>query len=111
MVGSFGMAGSLISLEALRAPGGANIVAKVLADETCRAEVDAILDAARDDVRSLLAQRSYLVEALRDALLQRDELLGAEISAVLDGAEADRQAQIVDLRDQEVYQLGLSSER
>jgi ATP-dependent Zn protease len=106
MVGSFGMAGSLISLEALRAPGGANIVAKVLADETCRAEVDAILDAARDDVRALLAERSYLVEALRDALLQRDELLGPEISAVLDGAEAGRQAQTVDLRDQEVHQLG-----
>jgi len=100
MVGSFGMARSLISLEAVRSPGGANIVAKVLADDACRAEVDAILDKARDDVRLLLSKRSYLVEALRDALLVREELIGAEISDLLTGAETAHRAAVVDLRDQ-----------
>ncbi|MGH9115343.1 MAG: AAA family ATPase, partial [Acidimicrobiales bacterium] len=97
MVGSFGMAGSLISLEAIKSAGGANIVHKVLADDTCRARVDSILDDARDRVRDLLGERPYLVEALRDALLAREELIGLEISGVLETAEAA--AQVVDVRD------------
>jgi cell division protease FtsH len=110
MVGSFGMAGSLISLEALRAPGGPNLVAKVLADDRCRAEVDAILDTARAEVRGLLTERPYLVEALRDALLERDELLGPEIAAVLEGAEAAWQAQVVDVRDSDSDSDGRTDE-
>jgi ATP-dependent Zn protease len=102
MVGSFGMAGSLISLEAAQAAGGANVVAKVLSDETCRARADAILDGARDEVRQLLSEHCYLVEALRDALLERDELVGAEIGAVLDAAEAAQRARVVDLRSCEL---------
>jgi ATP-dependent Zn protease len=111
MVGSFGMARSLISLESVRAPGGPNLVAKVLSDDACRAEVDSILNAARDDVRSLLAARPHVVAALRDALLERDELIGPEIVAVLEAAEAvppgggPRPAPahplVVDLRDNE----------
>ena len=102
MVGSFGMARSLISLDAAQLAGRSNIVAKVLSDDGCRAEVDAILDAARDDVRALLSQRSYLVEGLRDALLEREELIGGDISKVLEDAEAARKALIVDLRDAEL---------
>jgi cell division protease FtsH len=99
MVGSFGMAGSLISLDAMRA-GNANIVAKVLGDEACREKVEAILDGARDDVRKLLSERPYLVEALRDALLEREELIGAEIGDVLKKAQADSEARVLDLRDE-----------
>ena len=103
MVGSFGMAGSLISLEAIRSPGSPNIVAKVLADETCRERVDAILDAARDDVRVILSRYSYLVEALRDALLEKEELIGEEITSVLESAYVTRDSEfagdVVDLRD------------
>ena len=97
MVGSFGMAGSLISLEAVRA-GNANTVAKVLSDDTCRERVDAILNEARDDVRDMISERPYLVEALRDALLEREELIGEEISAVLEAAQAA--ADVIDLRDE-----------
>ncbi|HET9077674.1 MAG TPA: AAA family ATPase [Acidimicrobiales bacterium] len=99
MVGSFGMAGSLISLDALHGTGSANIVAKVLADDAGRQRMEAILDAARDDVRALLSRHSYLVEALRDALLERDELIGTEIEDVLRAAEAAQQARVIDLRD------------
>jgi cell division protease FtsH len=100
MVGSFGMAGSLISLEAVRGAGNANTVAKVLSDETCRERVDTILNAARDDVRAMLTERPYLVEALRDALLQREELIGEEISQVLEAAQAAAEAAVIDLRDE-----------
>ena len=103
MVGSFGMAGSLISLDAVSSPGSPNIVAKVLSDETCRERVDAILDAARDDVRVILTRYRYLVEALRDALLDREELIGEEISGVLESAysahDTTYAGEVVDIRD------------
>ena len=99
MVGSFGMAGSLISLEAVRG-GGTNIVAKGLSDEVSRQRVDEILDRARDEVRATMSQRAYLVEALRDALLERDELIGPEIEQVLRAAEVRQASEVVDLRDE-----------
>ncbi len=97
MVGSFGMAGSLISMDAMRS--SSDIVAKVLADDHGRQELDNLLNAARDDVRVLLNQHSYLVEALRDALLERDELIGGEIDDVLRAAEFAHQARVIDLRE------------
>ena len=97
MVGSFGMGGSLISMDAVRTPG--NIVAKVLADDQGRRELDTLLNSARDDVRVLLSQHAYLVEALRDALLEREELIGGDIEDVLRAAEFARQASVIDLRE------------
>jgi ATP-dependent Zn protease len=99
MVGSFGMAGSLISMEAVTGPGYANTVAKVLSDESCRSRVDSILEEARNDVRGLLSQHRHLVVALRDALLEREELIGPEISDVLESAQARAGAQVLDLRE------------
>ncbi len=99
MVGSFGMADSLISLDAVQGMGTSNIVGRVLADEESRRKVDAILDGARDHVRRVLRDNSFLVEALRDALLARDELIGDEIYQVLETARAARQSGVVDLRD------------
>ena len=87
MVGSFGMAGSLISYDAMNAPFGANVVAKVLADEDGRKAVDMILDKAKGRVLALLTEHRYMVEALRDALLEREELLGDEIVDVIRSAE------------------------
>jgi len=94
MVGSFGMAGSLVAVDP-----GPNVVAKVLSDEVCRARVEAILDRARDEVRELMGTHWALVEALRDALLEREELIGAEIDDVLRRAH-DRldEAGVIDLR-------------
>lgn len=107
MVGSFGMAGSLISLQAGRNNG--DIFTKVLSDEISRAKVDAILNQARDDVRAALTAHSYMIEALRDALLEREELIGEEIGNVLEAAEIAHHAMVVDLRaDDEVRE---SSER
>lgn len=100
MVGSFGMAGSLISLDAARTGGAVNIVAKVLSDDVSRAKVDAILEDAREDVRTLLRDNHHLVEALRDSLLEREELIGTEIDDALHAAEFAESARVVDLREQ-----------
>jgi ATP-dependent Zn protease len=88
MVGSFGMAGSLVSFEAVEAgPITQGIVGKVLANESSREAVEKILDQAKSDVRALLDENRYLVAELRDALLERDELVGDEITEVIHEAE------------------------
>ncbi|HET9691899.1 MAG TPA: AAA family ATPase [Acidimicrobiales bacterium] len=99
MVGAYGMAGRLRSLEAVRTPGGANLTAKVLSDDDGAAAVEAILVEARDEVRGLLGAYRHLVEGLRDALLEREELIGDEIVDVLAAAAAAGDARVVDLTD------------
>jgi ATP-dependent Zn protease len=88
MVGSFGMAGSLVSFEAVEAgPISQGIVGKVLANEDAKAAVERLLDQAKVDVHRLLDENRHLVVALRDELLQREELVGDEIIDVLTEAE------------------------
>ena len=88
MVGTFGMGSTLISVEALQAPGGANGVAKVLSTDTGRDEVEDLLAKARAEVTDMLTINRNLVEALRDALLANDELVGDQIVDVLRTAQA-----------------------
>jgi ATP-dependent Zn protease len=86
MVGAAGMGGSLVSFAAT----GRDLVEAVLADTRARDEVERVLDDARATVRRLLAANGDLVEALRDALVERHELIGDEITAVLEAAVAAR---------------------
>ncbi|MDQ3958518.1 MAG: AAA family ATPase, partial [Actinomycetota bacterium] len=92
MVGSFGMGSSLVSYEAvMNGPHGSpNIVAKVLSNEDTKKEVEDILRKHKDQVSYLLEANKDLVEALRDALLEHEELLGDDILGVLDRAQARR---------------------
>jgi cell division protease FtsH len=97
MVGAAGMAGSLVSLAA--AGGGpleAGLVSRVLADDRCRPLVEELLSRLRGETKDLLATNRHLVEALRDALLARHELIGHEITDALEAARAERPA-VVDL--------------
>jgi ATP-dependent Zn protease len=98
MVGSFGMGRSLISYDALDngMPMSPNIVAKVLNNDETREEVEALLQRQREEVTELLAQNLDLVEALRDALQEREELMGDEILEVLEDAERKRPAVVLD---------------
>jgi len=85
MIGACGMGESLISIAAAGTgilSGG--LVEKVLADKEARAELDALLTSCRDDARRIVSEHGYIVEALRDALLERDELVGGEITDVID---------------------------
>jgi cell division protease FtsH len=84
VVGAAGMAGSLVSLAAVQnGPfSDTNLVGRVLADAQARPQVDRILSTSKARVRSMLEANRHIVEALRDALLDRDELLGEEIMEV-----------------------------
>ena len=83
MIGSLGMGTTLISSAALETAGGSNIVAKVLSNEDGHDEVEDVLRRAKAEVRTLLESNQCVVEGLRDALLERDELVGAEILEVI----------------------------
>jgi cell division protease FtsH len=54
-----------------------------MADGEGRRMMEALLTRQKAEVRSLLAANRHLVEALRDALLDRHELIGREIEQVL----------------------------
>jgi ATP-dependent Zn protease len=88
MVGVCGMTDSLISFQAVQgaALSDTNIVGRVLADRQGREAVEKLLQDQRDLVRDLLGSNRHLIAALRDALLDRHELVGAEITEVLDRA-------------------------
>jgi cell division protease FtsH len=81
MVGSFGMAGSLVSYDAIaEGPiGSKNLVGKVLGDAEGKARVEQILTEQKGRVTRLLEENRDVVVALRDALIARDELVGDEI--------------------------------
>jgi ATP-dependent Zn protease len=100
IVGASGMAGSLVSLAAVSsgALSEVNLAGRVLADPATRPAVDRLLAEAKAHVRAQLAANRHLVEALRDALLARDELVGDEITAVLDAAGPPVRDGLRDLR-------------
>jgi ATP-dependent Zn protease len=63
-------------------------VAKVLGDESSRTVVEDLLDHAHEEARRILVAHRHIAHALRDALLERDELVGDEILAVIAAADA-----------------------
>jgi ATP-dependent Zn protease len=105
MVGAAGMKDSLVSLAAVQNSGfsDTNIVGRVLADRDGRVAVEDVLQEQKVKARGLLESNRHLVEALRDALLERHELIGHEITDVLEaaaGAPAAAAApKVIDLRD------------
>ena len=106
MVGSVGMRGSLISYAAVQSSAftDTNIVGRVLADPTGRAAVEMLLQEQKARVLVLLRENAHLVAALRDALVERSELIGPEITDVLDAARSageagsdDGRGEVIDL--------------
>jgi ATP-dependent Zn protease len=90
MVGAHGMTGSLVSYMAVQNSSfsDTNIVGRVLADDRGRDAVEALLQELKVEAKQLLEANRHLVEALRDALLERHELVGTEITDVLEAAAA-----------------------
>jgi ATP-dependent Zn protease len=89
MVGQAGMGGSLVSFGAVQpGPFDTNLVGRVLADTDARARVEGLLEECRNEVRGLLSGNRHLIAALRDALMDRHELVGHEITDVLEAADA-----------------------
>jgi ATP-dependent Zn protease len=87
MIGLMGMGTTLISAAALEYPAG-GIVSKVLANDEGRAEVEALLADAKASVTRMLDEHRNVIESLRDALLERKELIGDEILEVIRGSRA-----------------------
>ena len=91
MVGAAGMTDTLVSYAAVHNSGfsDTNLVGRVLGDSEGRRRVEDMLQAQKVVVRGLLEANQHLVAALRDALLDRHELIGREITDVLEQARAD----------------------
>ncbi len=88
MVGLLGMGTTLVSSAAMEYPAG-GIVSKVLSTDGGRAEVEDLLAAAKASVTQMLEGHRNVVEALRDALLERQELIGDDILAVIRESQTD----------------------
>jgi hypothetical protein len=104
MVGAAGMAGTLVSYAAVQgnALSDTNLVGRVLGDGEGRNRVEELLQEQKVVIKARLEANTVLVEALRDALLQRDELVGHEIKDVLEaagGAVDVPSPRVIDLRE------------
>ena len=91
MGGGWGLEVSQVSIHAGQgaALSTTNIVGRVLGDTQGRAAVERLLHEQKRHVHDLLAENMHLVAALRDALVTRHELIGAEITTVLEDAAAE----------------------
>ena len=87
MIGSLGMGSSLIADTSVGLTGSNDVSAKVLGTDAGRDEVERLLAHSKDDARSMLEHNRHVVEALRDALLARDELIGPDILEVIKAAK------------------------
>ena len=87
MIGSLGLGGSLVSFRAVTEgvfdPG---LVGRVLANGEAKRNVESLLKREKRTIKALLNKNQHLVIALRDALLDRDELIGEQIIQVLEAA-------------------------
>ncbi len=110
MVGSAGMTDTLISFSAIQgsALSDTNIVGRVLADSDGRERVERILQEQKSYTRALLDENRHLVEALRDALMERHELIGREITDILVAANEGHPNDLVDLRGGAAESAGAS---
>jgi cell division protease FtsH len=94
MVGALGMTGSLVSFEAIsEGPVSArNLVAKVLGDPEGKGRLEWLLADQKRRAIKVLEENRDVVEALRNALMERDELVGEEINRVIVEALEGRRA-------------------
>ena len=91
MIGSLGRGGSLISFRAVNeGVFDSGLVGRVLANGDAKRSVDTLLKKEKRAVKALLNKNQHLVMALRDALLDRDELIGEQIIDVLERAGGKR---------------------
>ncbi|MDQ1699349.1 MAG: cell division protease FtsH, partial [Frankiaceae bacterium] len=99
MVGAAGMAGTLVSFVAVQngAMNDTNIVGRVLADNDGRRRVEELLQEQKTLIKGRLEANQHLVAALRDALIERNELIGHEITDILHAAESS--PAVIDLRE------------
>ncbi len=101
-VGQFGMGKHLVSYSVIPANAlGEQTIAFMLSQEEIREEVDALLKQCKAEVMEILKKRRFAVERIRDELLEREELVGDQLDALMseifDDGVAARTATSVDL--------------
>jgi ATP-dependent Zn protease len=102
-VGQFGMGKHLLSYSVIptNAAGGEQTIAFMLSRDEIRDEVDALLKQCKAEVTEILKKRRFAVERIRDELLEREELVGDQLEALMseifDEGVAARTARPVDL--------------
>lgn len=83
-VGMFGMGKSLVSAAAVQPTMvDGDPIRMVLGDPERKTELTALLDDCRRQVRQLLQRKRHVVEGIRDALLEREEIIGDEIEVLM----------------------------
>jgi cell division protease FtsH len=84
-VGRFGMGKRLVSYSVVPRSmwGEMQTYEKMLDDNEIRDEIDTILKRCKAEVSALLKRRSFAVERIRDELLEREELIGDQLEAVM----------------------------
>jgi cell division protease FtsH len=84
-VGLFGMGRTLSSVAAAGPSpfGDVDPIGRVLSDKARLEEIDALLNDCKDRVRNLLLKKRHVVDGIRAALLEREELIGDEIEALM----------------------------
>ena len=75
--------------------GGTLRTFDALKDDEGTARVEEMLQCAKAEVTTMLTEHRNVIEALRDALLDRSELIADEITEVIEKASS----QPIDLRD------------
>ena len=98
MIGCSGMGSTLISVGAIESAGDRN-GRQGPGRRRRRAEVEALLAEAKGSVTRMLDEHRSVVEALRDALLVRSELIGEDILDVIRRAQQDRDVLPANVRD------------
>jgi cell division protease FtsH len=89
MVGLFGMGKELYSFGTIpNELAGGSSIGTMLRDGTVREEVNGILLEARKEIEGLLHEKSTIVEGVRDALLEREEIVGEDIEKLFARLEA-----------------------
>jgi ATP-dependent Zn protease len=86
MIGALGMGSTLIVDTSVSFAGPSDVASKVLSLDDGRAEVERLLARSKSEALTMLKQNRHVVESLRDALLERDELVGPEIMTVIQAA-------------------------
>jgi cell division protease FtsH len=83
-VGLYGMGKSLISVAAMPPTMmDGDPIRAILSDPESRKEMNALLDDCRGRVKKVLLQKGHAVEGVRDALIEREELIGDEIEVLM----------------------------
>lgn len=83
MIGVYGMGKDLVSFGTLQPSYSGTVLHEMLRDPQVRREVNDVLQACKAEVTALLKDKALVVEGLRDALLEKEELIGDEITELM----------------------------